>query len=194
MNIEVEYAGIAACRCVAGTSPSVCPLATTPTPSSTSGSSEQALRAGEAPREQIRRGVCWRVQEPRPHRRRALARLLTPVSAHLAADRTHGPAPHAHPGESAEGSRRRIDQPPRARRREVERGSRRLLTPIVEKSAAKPRRASSRRTSRRCRTPLRVSALRVQTRRKACRRGQGHRPEHRGRTHRHRCPSMRCRK
>ena len=96
--------------------------------------------------------------------------------------------------ESAAGSRLRVDQPPRARRREVGRGSRRLLMPVGEKSTAKPRRASSRRASQRCRTPLWVSALRVQIRRRACRRGQGHRPEHRGRARRHRCPPMRCQK
>ena len=66
---------------------------------------------------------------------RRAAQLLTPIV-----------------GKSAAGSRLRIDPPPHAHRPEVSCGSTRLLTPIVEKSAAESRRASSRRTSRRCRT------------------------------------------
>ncbi len=80
--------------------------------------------------EQIRRCACWRVQEPRPQRRRASARLLTPFAENPAADRTRGAAPHAHPWESAAGSRLRIDPPPRARRLEINSGSMRLPTAI----------------------------------------------------------------
>ncbi len=96
MNTEVEHAGIAARRCAARSDSSVCPLAPTRTSSSTPRSSAQASLAGDALQEQIRRWVCWRVQEPRQQRCGASARLLTPIVGNPAADQTRGAAPHAH--------------------------------------------------------------------------------------------------